>query len=139
MRESTYVPFGVCFRGPTEEEHVVELKVAFSFRSRKKANENRSSSPHDFSVARRIAKKDWEERLDRIRVQGGTLAQQRTFYTAFYHSLIKPSEAHNESPFWPWDGPFFFDFSTLWDMYKTQLPLVPVSYTHLTLPTNREV
>ena len=124
MRESTYVPFGVCFRGPTEEEHVVELKVGFSFRSRKKANDNRASAPHDFSVARRIAKKCWEERLDRIRVQGGTLAQQRTFYTAFYHSLIKPSEAHNESPFWPWDGPFFFDFSTLWDMYKTQLPLV---------------
>jgi len=124
MRESTYVPFGVCFQGPTEEEHVVELKVAFSFRSRKKANENRASAPHDFSVARRIAKKDWEARLDRIRVQGGTIAQQKTFYTAFYHSLIKPSEAHNESPFWPWDGPFFFDFSTLWDMYKTQLPLV---------------
>lgn len=124
MRESTYVPFGVCFQGPTEEEHVVELKVAFSFRSRKKANENRASAPHEFSVAKRIAKKDWEARLDRIRVQGGTPAQQRTFYTAFYHSLIKPSEAHNESPFWPWDGPFFFDFSTLWDMYKTQLPLV---------------
>jgi len=124
MRESTYVPFGVCFRGPSEEEHVVELKVAFSFRSRKKANENRTSAPREFSAARRIAKKDWQARLDRIRVQGGTRAQQKTFYTAFYHSLIKPSEAHNESPFWPWDGPFFFDFSTLWDMYKTQLRLV---------------
>jgi len=124
MRESTYVPFGVCFRGPTREEHVVELRVAFSFRSRKKAGQNRLSAPQDFSVARRIAKKKWEERLDRIQIQGGTRAQQRTFYTAFYHSLIKPSEAHDESPFWPWDGPFFFDFSTLWDMYKTQLPLV---------------
>ena len=124
IRESTYVPFGVCFQGPTEDEHVVEIKVAFSFRSRKKAYENRLAAPQDLSAARSIAKRDWEERLGRIQVQGGTRAQQRTFYTALYHSLIKPSEAHDESPFWPWDGPFFYDFSTLWDMYKTQLPLV---------------
>ncbi len=124
MRESTYVPFGVAFCGPTEEGQVVELKVAFSFRSRRKANENRLSAAQEFSVAKRIAKQSWEKGLRRIQIQGGTPAQQRTFYTALYHSLIKPSEAKNESPFWPWDGPFFFDFSTLWDMYKTQLPLV---------------
>ena len=124
MRESTYVPFGVAFCGPTEEGQVVELKVAFSFRSRRKANENRLSAAQEFSVAKRNAKKSWEKGLRRIQIQGGTPAQQRTFYTALYHSLIKPSEAKNESPFWPWDGPFFFDFSTLWDMYKTQLPLV---------------
>ncbi|MBT6460639.1 MAG: glycoside hydrolase, partial [Planctomycetaceae bacterium] len=124
MRESTYVPFGVSFCGPTEEGQVVELKVAFSFRSRRKAYENRLSAAQEFSVAKRNAKKSWEKGLRRIQIQGGTQAQQRTFYTALYHSLIKPSEAHNESPFWPWDGPFYFDFSTLWDMYKTQLPLV---------------
>jgi putative alpha-1,2-mannosidase len=124
MRESTYVPFGVAFCGPTEEGQVVELKVAFSFRSRKKAYENRLSAAQDFSAAKCRAKKSWEKGLGQIQIQGGTQAQQRTFYTALYHSLIKPSEAQNESPFWPWDGPFFFDFSTLWDMYKTQLPLV---------------
>ncbi|MDA7938821.1 glycoside hydrolase family 92 protein, partial [Pirellulales bacterium] len=99
-------------------------KVAFSFRSRKKASENHLSAAQDFSAAKCIATKSWENGLGRIQIQGGTQAQQRTFYTALYHSLIKPSEAQNESPFWPWDGPFFFDFSTLWDMYKTQLPLV---------------
>ena len=124
MRESTYVPFGVSFCGPTKEGQVVELKVAFSFRSRKRAYENRLSAAQGFSAAKRIAEKSWEKGLGRIQVEGGTQAQQRTFYTALYHSLLKPSEANNESPFWPWDGPFFFDFSTLWDMYKTQLPLV---------------
>ena len=124
MRESTYVPFGVSFCGPTEEGQIVELKVAFSFRSREKASANRLSAAQDFSAAKRIAEKSWENGLGRIQVEGGTQAQQKTFYTALYHSLIKPSEAQNESPFWPWDGPFFFDFSTLWDMYKTQLPLV---------------
>ena len=38
--------------------------------------------------------------------------------------MIKPCEAHDESPFWPWDGPFYFDMSTMWDLYKTHLPLM---------------
>ena len=46
------------------------------------------------------------------------------FSTALYHSLIKPCLAPDESPFWPSDGPFVFDLSTMWDIYRTQLPLI---------------
>lgn len=46
------------------------------------------------------------------------------FATALYHSMLKPSFAADESPFWPQDGPFVFDVSTMWDIYKTQLPLL---------------
>ena len=46
------------------------------------------------------------------------------FATALYHSLIKPCFARDESPFWPTDGPFVFDICTMWDIYRTQLPLV---------------
>ena len=46
------------------------------------------------------------------------------FDTALYHSLIKPCLAPDESPFWPTDGPFAFDISTMWDIYRTQLPLL---------------
>jgi putative alpha-1,2-mannosidase len=46
------------------------------------------------------------------------------FDTALYHSLIKPCLAPGESPFWPADGPFAFDLSTMWDIYRTQLPLL---------------
>ena len=46
------------------------------------------------------------------------------FATALYHSLIKPCFADDESPFWPTDGPFAFDICTMWDIYKTQLPLL---------------
>jgi putative alpha-1,2-mannosidase len=44
--------------------------------------------------------------------------------TALYHSLIKPCFADDESPFWPASGPYAFDVCTMWDMYKTQLPLL---------------
>ena len=52
-------------------------------------------------------------------------SERRTvFSTALYHSLIKPCFAANESPFWPMDGPFVFDLCTMWDIYRTQLPLI---------------
>jgi putative alpha-1,2-mannosidase len=44
--------------------------------------------------------------------------------TALYHSLIKPCFADDESPFWPASGPYTFDICTMWDIYKTQLPLL---------------
>ena len=44
--------------------------------------------------------------------------------TALYHSLIKPCFGDDESPFWPTSGPFAFDVCTMWDIYKTQLPLL---------------
>jgi len=46
------------------------------------------------------------------------------FATALYHSLIKPCFADDESPFWPTSGPFAFDVCTMWDIYKTELPLL---------------
>ena len=124
IRESRLEPFGVCFQGPTAAGETVELQVAFSLRSRPQAWSNCQHIPTTFSATQTAAENSWDEALGRIEVEGGTLAQRRTFATALYHSLIKPCEAANESPFWPWDGPFAFDFSTMWDMYKTQLPLV---------------
>ena len=38
--------------------------------------------------------------------------------------MIKPCFAHGESPFWPSAGPFVFDICTMWDIYRTQLPLI---------------
>ena len=124
IRESTYRPFGVVFTGPTVAGQQVELEVAFSLRSRERARQHLAVSPKPFTAARQAAAAAWQSLLGRIEIDGGTTAQRRTFATALYHSLIKPSEARDESPFWPWDGPFYFDFATLWDMYKTQLPLL---------------
>ena len=66
----------------------------------------------------------WQAYLSRIRITGGTDDQQEIFYSNLYHSLIKPVDCTDESPFWEEDGPFYFDFATMWDMYKTQLPLI---------------
>ena len=62
--------------------------------------------------------------LGKIRVDTPSKDKQTVFSTALYHSLIKPCLAPDESPFWPADGPFAFDIATMWDIYRTQLPLL---------------
>ncbi len=124
IRESTYRPFGVVYRGPTGPGQQVEVEIAFSLRSRERARQQLPAGPQSFAAARLSAQQTWTTLLGRVEVDGGRPDQRRTFATALYHSLLKPSEACDESPFWPWDGPFYFDFATLWDMYKTQLPLL---------------
>ncbi len=65
----------------------------------------------------------WDSVLDKIEIEGASPEQQQQFYTALYHATLKPANFYDENPFTKKAGPFFFDLSTLWDLYKTQLPL----------------
>lgn len=121
IRPSTYSPFGVVFTVPVVAGQKLELRLGFSWRSQRKARKHLPS--RRFSVASQRAAQRWADKLGTIEIQGGTPAQRKVFRTSQYRSMIKPCEARDESPFWLWDSPFFFDMSTMWDMYKTQLPL----------------
>jgi putative alpha-1,2-mannosidase len=66
----------------------------------------------------------WRQHLDKIKIETSSSARQTIFSTALYHSLIKPCFAPEESPMWPSDGPYVFDICTMWDIYRTQLPLI---------------
>ncbi|MEM8495995.1 MAG: glycoside hydrolase domain-containing protein, partial [Planctomycetota bacterium] len=121
IRPSTFKPFGVLFSMPVKAGHQLELRLGFSWRTVRKARKHLPT--RRFEVTSKRAAERWSERLDAIEVQGGSEAQRRVFRTSQYRCLIKPCEAKDESPFWPWDGPFYFDMSTMWDIYKTQLPL----------------
>lgn len=73
----------------------------------------------------------WESILGKIEVEGGSETERVSFYTALYHSTIKPADFRDENPFSGDPGPFFFDLSTLWDLYKTQLPLLMTLWPEL--------
>jgi putative alpha-1,2-mannosidase len=97
--------------------------VAFSFRSLDQAKRNLDEAPADFDAARAHSEQIWTAALERVPYQPENERDAKLFYSNLYHSLTKPSLCMNESPWWP-DAPFTTDFSTLWDLYKTQLPLV---------------
>jgi putative alpha-1,2-mannosidase len=128
IRPTTLRPFGLMWAGPTEPGQVVELRFGFSLRGVDQARENLyqdcGPGPSSFESRRRATAATWRENLGAISVDTPSRDRQTVFSTALYHSLIKPCLAPDESPFWPTSGPFAFDIATMWDIYRTQLPLL---------------
>jgi predicted alpha-1,2-mannosidase len=76
----------------TTQRHVL-LKVGISFVSTGDAAQNLRAEDPGWSLQRvsALAQARWNSLLGRIDVRGGTTAQQHTFYTALYHSLLFPN------------------------------------------------
>lgn len=132
IRPTTLRPFGTIWAGPAEAGQTIELRIGFSMRGREQAAANLARDTFDFDQRRAETRTVWAEHLDRIRVDAGSSAlateRQTVFSTALYHSMIKPCFANDESPFWPASGPYVFDICTMWDIYRTQLPLLTVLF-----------
>ena len=138
IRPTTMRPFGFMWSGPTTDGQTIEFHIGFSLRDPEQARTNLgadlssietsgggSSIPiRTFDQRRDHTAAMWSDHLDRIEIQTPSLERRSVFATALYHSLIKPCFAPDESPFWPARGAFAFDICTMWDIYRTQLPLV---------------
>jgi putative alpha-1,2-mannosidase len=128
IRPTTLRPFGLMWAGPTEPGQVVELRFGFSLRGVDQARDNLykdcGTGPSSFESRRAATAATWREHLGKISVDTPSDDRHTVFSTALYHSLIKPCMAPGESPFWPASGPFAFDIATMWDIYRTQLPLL---------------
>jgi putative alpha-1,2-mannosidase len=128
IRQTTLRPFGLLFMGPVRAGEVVEVRLGFSLRGCDQARENlerECGGPEPvFDAVRARTAARWADHLDRVQVDGGTPARRQVLATALYHSMIKPCFGDDESPFWPTSGPYAFDICTMWDIYKTQIPLL---------------
>jgi predicted alpha-1,2-mannosidase len=128
IRHTTLRPFGLLFMGPATAGQTIEVRLGFSMRGCEQARENLHRECGEgqpaFDVVHRRTRARWQEQTDRVEVEGGTPARRTVMATALYHSFIKPCVADDESPFWPSPGPFAFDVCTMWDIYKTQVPLM---------------
>jgi putative alpha-1,2-mannosidase len=128
IRPTTLRPFGLMWAGPSRAGETIELRIGFSLRGVEQARRNLREDCGDgaarFDPRREKTKRQWRKQLKSVSVKTSSAERQIVFSTALYHSLIKPCLAPSESPFWPSDGPFAFDISTMWDIYRTQLPLL---------------
>jgi putative alpha-1,2-mannosidase len=128
IRPTTLRPFGLMWAGPSEPGQTIELRIGFSLRGVEQAEANLRADcgpgPGRFEARRERTRKTWRKHLKTISVETPSAERKTVFSTALYHSLIKPCFANSESPFWPSEGPFAFDLSTMWDIYRTQLPLL---------------
>jgi len=102
------------------------LAIGFSFHCPEHARANCDAAP-DFDTAARLAHDEWEAALSAIEIDTPDPESKRRFYSQFYHSLIKPARLDDPSPY-DASPSYYMDFATLWDQYKTQLPLVLTLY-----------
>ncbi|MEI6424188.1 MAG: glycoside hydrolase domain-containing protein, partial [Lentisphaerota bacterium] len=122
-------PITGIFIVPANSGTPLEAVIGFSFRSSEQALDNSLSLINNtFENAVAESEKEWLGCLGKFKIEAESKESAAKFYSCLYHSLIKPADCGDESPWWPDDSPFFTDFVTLWDHYKTQLPLVFAVY-----------
>ena len=117
----------------TTKERQVLMKVGISFVSTQDALQNLRAEDPGWSVQRvgAQAERSWNALLGRIAVQGGTAAEQHTFYTALYHSLLFPNVVSDVSGRYEGsdgrvhtarDREVYANFSE-WDIYRSEIQL----------------
>lgn len=77
----------------TSSDPVVQVRVGISYTSLENAkdNLNRENRGWDFAAVTNQAASLWNHELNLIRVEGGTEAETKVFYTALYHCFIHPN------------------------------------------------
>lgn len=80
---------GVYVSFATAANEVRQMKVAISYVSIEEARRNMQAElPHwDFAKVVKESADEWNQWLGRIEVEGGTLTEQRRFYTDLWHAL----------------------------------------------------
>jgi len=110
----------------------LEFRYGISFISVEQAKKNlrREIPAWGFDAVKAAAKARWNEALGRIEVRGGTEAQRRIFYTAFYRCLERMVNITEDGQYYSaYDHrvhqdarPFYVD-NWIWDMYRALEPL----------------
>ena len=121
----------------TTRQADVTMKVAISYVSQADASQNLNAEDPGWSTqavaARTFA--DWNGYLDRIRIGGGTTAEQTEFYTALYHALLDPNVFSDDNgDYLGFDdkvhplprGQVQYANYSGWDIYRSEVPLLAV-------------
>lgn len=133
---------GAALTFDTTRNRVVNMKVGISFVSVANARTNLAAENRGWNVdtVARAATDEWNAALGRIAVSGGTAAEQQTFSSALYHSLLHPNvfsdgngqyrgfdhKVHTASGYTQ-----YANFSE-WDTYRSQVQLVSLLEPHTT-------
>jgi len=93
----------------------------------------------DFDAVRKQAEGAWNAKLNKIEVEGGTLEQQRVFYTALYHCYVAPYIFNDvDGNYRGMDGEIHhadhnvYTVFSLWDTYRALHPLMTILEPEMT-------
>lgn len=107
-----------------------EIRMAISLISSEHADRLLASDPRSFDEIRKSASDKWEKLLSLIEIETDDEREKTIFYSNLYHTFVKPADFSGENFLpsldgtAPESGGFVADIATMWDIYKTQLPLL---------------
>ena len=133
---------GCALRFETEAGEQVQARVASSFISFEQAELNLlETGDSDFDQVKEKAKNTWNKELSRIKVEGGTLDQVRTFYSCLYRTLLFPRKFFETASsgeivhYSPYNGEvlpgYMFTDNGFWDTFRAVFPFFNLMYPGL--------
>jgi predicted alpha-1,2-mannosidase len=126
----------------TTKGEIVNVKVASSFISYEQAERNLDEIGSDnFDELKEKGKQIWNKELSRIKVEGGTPDQIKTFYSCLYRSLLFPrkffeyDENGDVVHYSPYNGEvkpgYMFTDTGFWDTFRSLFPFLNLMYPEL--------
>ena len=127
----------------TKRGEQINVKVASSFISPEQAELNlkREIGQKDFEEIKIAGKAAWNNQLEKIKVEGGTIDQQRTFYSCLYRMILFPRSFYeiNEKDevvhYSPYNGEvlpgYMFTDNGFWDTFRALFPFTTLMYPEL--------
>jgi predicted alpha-1,2-mannosidase len=124
----------------TKKGDKINVRIASSFISQEQAmlNLTRETDGKDFDMVKKEGKEAWNKQLKRIEVEGGTIDQQRTFYSCLYRILLFPRQffeinAKNEMVHYsPYNGEvlpgYMYTDNGFWDTFRALFPFFTLMY-----------
>lgn len=117
-------------------ESIVNLKIASSYIDLQQAHANLNQELGGFTnieAARTAAKEVWNDFLGKVRIEGGTDEEYRTFYSCFFRASLFPRKFYEidaaGKPIYrsPYDGRVhhgcMYTDTGFWDTFRAQMPL----------------
>ena len=127
----------------TKKGEQVNIKVASSFISLEQAELNlkREIGDKSFEEIKSEGETIWEKELSKIKVEGGSEEQRKTFYSSLYRTLLFPRKfyefnAKNEIVHYsPYNGKilpgYLFTDNGFWDTFRAVFPFFTLMYPDL--------
>lgn len=123
-----------------DEEILIKVGISATGIEGAKKNLEAEIKDWDFNGVKKAALKIWNKELSKIEISGGTPDEQKSFYTALYHSFLAPNIfddvdgkylGHDFKVHQAKDFDMYTVFS-LWDTYRALHPLFTILQPKLT-------
>jgi predicted alpha-1,2-mannosidase len=140
--EATDTHVGAVIGFKTKKGEKVYARVASSFISAEQAELNlQEIGKDDFETVKQKAKAAWNKELNRIKIEGGTIDQARTFYSCLYRVLLFPRKFYEIDAnkkvmhYSPYNGKVLpghmFTDNGFWDTFRAVFPFFNLMYPSL--------